>query len=111
MILGNMLLPAFLDRVLAKIAVGAQQAAQPVTAERVDNLISPVGPLHRTRGRFGREAQDSALVVSGPAFRMLPVLIGGAVLLAMGFVTGASSTRPRPAQRARRFPRPYHRLN
>ncbi len=94
-ILGNMLLPAFLDHYLAKVAFGAQETTQPVTAERADNLIQPVTSLHRTRGRFGREAHDRAIVVSGPVFRVLPVLIGGVVLLAMGLATGALSRRPR----------------
>ncbi|HTO61238.1 MAG TPA: SDR family oxidoreductase [Bradyrhizobium sp.] len=92
-ILGNMLLPAFLDRYLARFVVGAQETTQPVSPERADNLVSPVTALHRTRGRFGSEAQDSAIVVSGPMFRVLPVLIGGAALLAIGFAAGTGSTR------------------
>jgi NAD(P)-dependent dehydrogenase (short-subunit alcohol dehydrogenase family) len=95
-ILGNMLLPAFLDRYLARFAVGAQQTTRPVSPERADNLNHPVTPLHRTRGRFGSEAQDNAIVMNGPLFRVLPVLIGGAALLAMGFAAGASSSRPIP---------------
>jgi len=94
-ILGNMLLPAFLDHYLARFVVGAQETTQPVSPERADNLVNPVTPLHRTRGRFGSEAQDSAIVVSGPVVRVLPVLIGGLALLAMGLVAGASSTRTR----------------
>ena len=64
-ILGNMVLPAFLDRYLAKVAFEGQETRQPVSSDRKDNLIDPVHSLHRTRGRFGNEATDSA--VSWPA--------------------------------------------
>ena len=37
-ILGNMVLPAFLDRYLAKVAFGGQQTARPVSGDRKDNL-------------------------------------------------------------------------
>jgi len=102
-ILGNMLLPAFLDRYLARFVVGAQETTQLVSPERADNLIGPVTPLHRTRGRFGGEAQDSAPVVSGPVFRVLPMVIGGLALLATGFAAGASSRRT--ARRTAGLPR------
>jgi short-subunit dehydrogenase len=83
-ILGNMVLPAFLDRYLAKVAFEGQETNQPVSAQRADNLVTPVSSLHRTRGRFGREAQHRAVVASGPVARIAPVLIGGIALFAAG---------------------------
>jgi NAD(P)-dependent dehydrogenase (short-subunit alcohol dehydrogenase family) len=97
-ILGNMVLPAFLDRYLAKVAFGGQQTAQPVFADRKDNLLDPVHSLHRTRGRFGREAQNRALVTSGPLDRAAPLMIGAILLFATGMLTVASARRPRLAR-------------
>src|SRR4051812_11485511 len=75
-ILGNMLLPAFLDHYLASAAYEGQETAVPVTTDRQDNLTAPVHRLHHTRGRFGNEAQDRAVVVRGPAARIAPLAIG-----------------------------------
>jgi NAD(P)-dependent dehydrogenase (short-subunit alcohol dehydrogenase family) len=95
-ILGNMVLPAFLDRYLARVAFKGQETSQPVSADRKDNLVEPLHPLHRTRGRFGSEAQDEALVVSGPVSRVAPLVIGGFFFFATGMLTAASVARSRP---------------
>jgi hypothetical protein len=105
-ILGNAVLPAFLDHYLARMGFGAQETADPVAPERADNLNEPVPALHRTRGRFGGEAQEDAVVVSGPVSRAMTVLVGGGVLLAIGLFAGASVTRARAARHARLFRRP-----
>ena len=101
-ILGNMVLPAFLDRYLAKVAFAGQQTGRPVSADRKDNLLHPVHSLHRTRGRFGKEANDQALVMSGSLGRVAPVMIGAILLFATGMLTAATARRPRPA----RYPAP-----
>ena len=85
-ILGNMLLPEFLDRHLAKAAFEAQEANVPVSADRKDNLMTPVHDLHRTRGNFGREAAASALSLPGPLTRLLPVIAGAAIFFGLGAV-------------------------
>lgn len=109
-ILGNMVLPAFLDRYLAKVAFAGQQTARPVSADRKDNLLDPVHSLHRTRGRFGREARDQAVITSGSLGRVAPVMIGAVLLFATGMLTAASARRPRlsryPAPRLRRHGNP-----
>ena len=87
-ILGNMLLPGFLDRYLAKAAFEAQETNVPVAADRKDNLMTPVHDLHRTRGNFGREAAASALSMPGPLTRLLPVIAGGAIFFGLGALVG-----------------------
>jgi hypothetical protein len=87
-ILGNTVLPAWLDHYLAKVAFAGQETRQPVTAERADNLMTPVRSLHRTRGRFGQEAQDRAVVVDGPMARVVPLAVGAFVVLAAGLLAG-----------------------
>jgi NAD(P)-dependent dehydrogenase (short-subunit alcohol dehydrogenase family) len=97
-ILGNMVLPAFLDHYLARAAFGGQETSQPVSADRKDNLLAPVPGLHRTRGRFDEEAKDQALVTSGPLDRVGPLMIGAILLFATGMLTAASARRRRPAR-------------
>jgi NAD(P)-dependent dehydrogenase (short-subunit alcohol dehydrogenase family) len=91
-ILGNMVLPAFLDRFLAKNAYEAQETSVPVSADRKDNLMTPVGDLHRTRGRFGNEAARTVFAVPGPVARLAPVFAGAITFLVIGLLLG--SLRP-----------------
>jgi len=102
-ILGNVVLPSFLDRYLAKVAFEAQETKVPVVADRRDNLMDPVHPLHRTRGRFGDEAAEKALVVAGPIARVAPIVLGGVLLFATGVLAAAAAgkvgrTRPSGAR-------------
>ncbi|MDE2471500.1 MAG: SDR family oxidoreductase [Bradyrhizobium sp.] len=92
-ILGNMVLPGWLDRYLAKKAFSAQETDEPVTTGRSDNLMAPVRSLHRTRGRFGREAQNRAVIADGPAARILPLAVGALAVLAAGLLVGSSQNR------------------
>ena len=102
-ILGNVVLPSFLDRYLAKVAFEAPETKVPVVADRRDNLMDPVHPLHRTRGRFGDEAAEKALVVAGPIARVAPIVLGGVLLFATGVLAAAAAgkvgrTRPSGAR-------------
>lgn len=101
-ILGNMVLPAWLDRYLAKVAFSAQETQQPVTAARADNLTAPVGALHRTHGRFGSEAQEHAVVVDGPVARIAPLILGALAAVTVGFLVRTSQSSPRSLSRSSR---------
>jgi NAD(P)-dependent dehydrogenase (short-subunit alcohol dehydrogenase family) len=103
-ILGNMVLPAYLDRYLATKAFGGQQTREPTHAGRADNLMTSVRSLHRTRGRFGSEAQDNAIVVDGPIARVAPLVVGAFAVLAAGLVAVNSLARPRAMRRLPRRP-------
>lgn len=85
-ILGNMLLPGYLDQYLARTTVTGQETRTPVAQDRRDNLIHPVHDLHRTHGRFGNEATNQALVTSGPLARVASVAACGVALLAIGLL-------------------------
>ncbi len=87
-ILGNMLLPGFLDRYLAKAAFETQETNVPVSADRKDNLMTPFHGLHRTRGNFGGEAAAGALSMPGPLTRLLPVVAGAAIFFGLGALVG-----------------------
>ena len=92
-ILGGMVLPAFLDRYLAKNVYGAQETKTPVSPSRQDNLMTPVAGLHRVRGRFSDEAASSVLAVPGPLARLLPVAASGLVGLSLGLLLGSLPSR------------------
>ncbi len=92
-ILGNMILPGFLDRYLGRNAYEAQETDRAVSPTRKDNLMSPVGDLHRTRGSFDAEAANSVTAIPGPAARLVPVLAGALTGAAIGFVVGGLSQR------------------
>jgi NAD(P)-dependent dehydrogenase (short-subunit alcohol dehydrogenase family) len=91
-ILGNMVLPEFLDRYLARKAVAAQQTGMPVPAGREDNLLAPVHGLHRTRGRFGNEAASRVVAVPGPVARLAPLVAAMLAGLAAGLALRSAST-------------------
>lgn len=111
LILGNMVLPAFLDRYLANVAFAGQETAQAVSPDRKDNLLTPVHSLHRTRGRFGNEATDQAVVTNGTLARLAPILIGSILLFASGVVAATSVRRPQlaryPVRHSRRHGSPH----
>jgi hypothetical protein len=100
-ILGNMVLPAFLDRYLARNAYEAQETPASVSPLRKDNLMSPVTELHRTHGNFDAEAASSVMSIPGRVARLIPVLASALAGLAIGFAERGAS-RPN----GRLLPRP-----
>lgn len=81
-IVGTMLMPGLLDRLLAKRAYAGQQTAEHETPERADNLFAPVEGLHRTAGRFADQARDEALgLASGTVGLLLAVAVALVALL------------------------------
>jgi short-subunit dehydrogenase len=92
-ILGNMLMPEFLDRYLARNAFDTQETGTAVIAGRNDNLVAPVHGLHRTRGRFDAEAADTTMTMIGPVARMIPLVVAGVGGLSIGLLL--SAFRPR----------------
>jgi NAD(P)-dependent dehydrogenase (short-subunit alcohol dehydrogenase family) len=94
-ILANMILPSYLDRYLAKVAFEAQQTDTPVPANRRDNLMLPVSGLHRTRGRFDREAEQQALTFGDSLPRLLPLIIAGLAGLSLGLSARVLTSRSR----------------
>jgi short-subunit dehydrogenase len=104
-ILGNMVLPEFLDRYLARAAFEAQETRVPVAPGRRDNLMTPVHDLHRIRGIFGQEASNRTVVVPGAAARLAPVIAGAVLLFALGLLARAARLPPSP--RPRFIPKEY----
>lgn len=93
-ILGNMLMPGLLDRMLALQAWEGQMTAAEDPAGRPDNLFEPVEGLHRTNGRFSDQARDHALGLSSKNVRQL-VAAGAASVALLGGYTLARLLRGR----------------
>lgn len=83
-ILGNSILPGYLDRYLARNGIRGQQTAEPVQASRRDNLEAPVAGGHRTRGSFSDEAGMRAPFVVGEFARIGMVAAGAVLFMALG---------------------------
>jgi short-subunit dehydrogenase len=87
-ILGNMVLPGFLDRYLARNAYEGQDRDIPVAPDRQANLFAPVAGLHRCRGAFSNEARNAVGLISGAGARGIVlaaalICLGGAAALAV----------------------------
>ena len=105
-ILGNMLIPSFLDRFLARNAWDAQSRDDPGHEHTRDNLFKSERGLHRTRGSFGAESRRNAMLLPGNATRAAAVIAGFALSAGIGFALGALlETRNVAAARRRRLDR------
>jgi short-subunit dehydrogenase len=85
-ILGNIILPAWLDRYLAEVAYSGQETQALASPARPDNLLAPVHDLHRTRGSFSREARQTAVTISGSAARLSAMALGALLLFSLGLL-------------------------
>jgi NAD(P)-dependent dehydrogenase (short-subunit alcohol dehydrogenase family) len=83
-IVGNTLLPGYLDRYLARVAVTGQQTSTLLPPDRPDNLDRPVTALHRTRGSFGANAGTQAALIPGEVARIGVVAAGALLLFGLG---------------------------
>ena len=81
-ILGSMVMPGILDRMMAKQAWDGQLTAEDDDPEREDNLFSPImrTGVHRTSGRFTSDAKDKAFGIGSETVRKL--LLGTIVVVA-----------------------------
>lgn len=92
-VMGDYVASPLLDRYLADTAVSGQQAAEPVSPDRRDNLWEPVPGDHGAHGRFDRTARtfSSQLWLSK---NRNPILAGAATLAAGSLGLLFSRLRP-----------------
>jgi NADP-dependent 3-hydroxy acid dehydrogenase YdfG len=60
-VVGNRLMPAYADRVLARIGFEGQQTDRPTRPDRRDNLWRPLPGDHGARGPFDAQARDGSV--------------------------------------------------
>jgi NAD(P)-dependent dehydrogenase (short-subunit alcohol dehydrogenase family) len=83
-VVGTMVLPAWLDRLMAKRAWDGQMTGEPV-GDRDDNLMEPPTGDPGSRGRFGARSSPRVVALSGAGVRaslLALMLSAGAVVLA-----------------------------
>lgn len=93
-ILGNMVMPGTLDKMMAKKAYSGQMTDEPALTDRPDNLEQPVRGLHREHGRFDSRARDEALEVKSETVGKVALTAAaglGLAVLAAGY--GAKKLR------------------
>ena len=81
-IIGTLLMPGLLDRLMARQAWDGQMTAVNEDPERPDNLFAPLPALHATDGRFGDQARSRALALSSETVGKFVVI--AIALLALG---------------------------
>jgi NAD(P)-dependent dehydrogenase (short-subunit alcohol dehydrogenase family) len=106
-ILGGMAVPAYLDRLLARVATKGQISNDREEPDPQDNLFTPVEGDFGAHGRFGSLAQDSGLMVSPGRARVFLALagvagMGLAICLLASARDGPSASIRRLRSRARR---------
>jgi short-subunit dehydrogenase len=82
-IIGTMLMPGLLDRMMAKQAWDGQMTEEPLAAAQPDNLFQPVAGLHRLHGRFDDKALDKAPSLASDTVGKLALGLAIAVALAV----------------------------
>jgi NAD(P)-dependent dehydrogenase (short-subunit alcohol dehydrogenase family) len=93
-ILGNMIAPQLMDRILASSAVEGQDRDAPTQPDRRDNLIEPVPGLHRREGAFASETRASAAVIPAPAGRIGTVAAGALLVAGLAGLAVARALLP-----------------
>ena len=88
LVFGDMVLPAWLDRKLAKDGAEMQKSAEPEPGGREDNLFSPAAHAGTAEGRFGDRAKSDGLIVDGDLARKLVFGGGALALLLLGMLIG-----------------------
>lgn len=84
-ILGQMAIPALLDRMLARKAWDGQMTDEPESGHR-DDLFEPIAGLHRTNGRFGDQARAKATAFDASHLRVAIALVAMAMVAAIGIL-------------------------
>ncbi|MFL1875879.1 SDR family oxidoreductase [Hansschlegelia beijingensis] len=91
-VLGNAILPGFMDRYLAR-AVEGQQGDEPISPDRRDNLQAPVPGRHRTEGSFSAEATAGAPLMAANVVRIGVVAAGALLFAGVGAAIAAARRR------------------
>ena len=95
-IIGNMLMPGLLDRMMARQAWSGQLTEEPADREQPDNLFEPVDGLHRIDGRFTDRTQDHAVGLSSETVGKIAVAGLAAITVgAVSLVATIASSRVR----------------
>jgi hypothetical protein len=96
-VLGTMLVPGLLDRLLSRRAYEGQMTAEPAPAGTPDNLFQPVPGHQGVHGRFGARAKAGVVSVN-------PVILRAGLAGALVVVIGLAAAAGRAVRPGRRLP-------
>lgn len=88
LVFGDMILPAFIDRKLARDGAEMQKSDRPEPGGRPDNLFDPVDHPPNADGSFSDRASNSAYITDGDKFRKMLFIGGAAALFVLGLIVG-----------------------
>lgn len=88
LVFGDMVLPAFIDRKLARDGAEMQKSDRAEPGGRADNLFDPVDHAPTAEGSFSDRASDSAFITDADRFRKMLFLGGAAALFVLGLILG-----------------------
>lgn len=94
-ILGNLVAPGLMDRLMADRAYDSQVGPGERDAERPDNLFEPVDRDMGAQGRFADRSSDKAMAFPGPAVRAGVILAGIGATAGLTLLLAASAIRER----------------
>lgn len=80
-IMGTLLFPGLLDRLMARNAWSGQMTGDPEQTSQAGNLFEPVNGVHEVRGRFTRNSRQRAWALS--ASRVSALVVITALLVAL----------------------------
>lgn len=86
-ILGAMIAPGSLDRLLARRGYDGQLSSEPHIQSEPDNLFQPAPAGHATHGRFDDRAHKRVTIFNPSTVRGIIVLGAAAMLFALAFLT------------------------
>jgi len=93
-ILGTMVAPGLLDRLLGRTGYQAQMTTEPEPADRPDNLMTPLPGDHGTHGPFDARARARVGAIDPALLRGAAALLAVA-LPAVSFAAASRAWRPR----------------
>jgi NAD(P)-dependent dehydrogenase (short-subunit alcohol dehydrogenase family) len=96
-IVGNMIAPGLLDRMLARKGYTSQESDEPADPRQPDNLFTPVRGDHGAHGRFDRRARGSVMAVESGMVRTVAAASVAGLLAAaacLGYAGGRRSGHP-----------------
>jgi short-subunit dehydrogenase len=88
LVFGDMVLPAFIDSMLARQGAEMQKSEKDEPGERPDNIMGPVAREGTAHGRFDDRAYDSGVIVDADQIRKLAFFGVPTLLVIVAFVLG-----------------------
>jgi len=86
-ILGTLIAPALLDKILAGRGYDGQLSSEPHDDNQPDNLFQPVAAGHATHGRFDDRARSRVATFNPSAVRGIVIVVATVILFATALLT------------------------